>query len=69
MFTDVAAKLQYAVFEGRINLVTLNSSMIIVCSMFTSKIIIERYNHDPQTIHKKYTDKIIAKYVGFKSYA
>ena len=43
--------------------------MIIVCSMFTSKINTERYNHDPQTIHKKYTDHIIAKYVGFKPYA
>ena len=43
--------------------------MIIVCDMFTYRKYSEIDNHDPQTIYKKYTDNIIAKYVGFKPYA
>ena len=43
--------------------------MIIVSSMFTAKMNIECYNHDPQTIHKKFTDNFIAKHVNFKLYA
>ena len=48
---------------------TLNTGMIIVCSMFNSDITRELYNNDPQTIYTEITDNIITKYVNFKPYA
>ena len=56
-------------FKGRINLMTLNTGMIIVCSMFNSDITRERYNNDPQAIYTEITDNIITKYVNPESYA
>ena len=48
---------------------TLNAVMITVCSMFNYDTTGEQYNHDPQTFYNKFTDNIIANYVGFKPYA
>ena len=48
---------------------TLNTGMIIVCSMFNSDITRERYNNDPQTIYTEITDNIITKYVNREPYA
>lgn len=48
---------------------TINASVIIVCSMCNHEITCNRCNHDPQTIYPKIIDNRIAEFVGCKPYA